>query len=82
MVLIKKEIKIRFFRCINYYFNDLLPLQKDIGEKINKIFILDNEISSRRKIIEESQPIVFSILQHLVSSGFNEHYILKGFQNI
>ena len=49
----KKEIKIRFFKCINYYFNDLLPLQKDIGEKINKIFILDNEISSRRKIIEE-----------------------------
>jgi hypothetical protein len=76
----KKEIKIRFFRCINYYFNDLLPLQKDIGEKINKIFILDNEISSRRKIIEESQPIVFSILQHLVSSGFNEHYILKAFK--
>ena len=76
----KKEIKIRFFRCINYYFNDLLPLQKDIGEKINKIFILDNEISSRRKIIEESQPIVFAILQHLVSSRFNEHYILKAFK--
>ena len=36
----KKEIKIRFFRCMNYYFNDLLPLQKDIVEKINKISIL------------------------------------------
>ena len=76
----KKEIKIRFFRCINYYFNDLLPLQKDIGEKINKIFILDNEISSRQKILKESQPILFSILQHLLSSGFNEHYILKAFK--
>ena len=43
----KKEIKIRFFRCMNYYFNDLLPLQKDIWEKINKISILDNEISSK-----------------------------------
>ena len=29
----KKEIKIRFFRCMNYYFNDLLPIQKVVGEE-------------------------------------------------
>ncbi|HEX2407466.1 MAG TPA: hypothetical protein VHJ38_09690, partial [Nitrososphaeraceae archaeon] len=31
------------------------------------------------KIIEESQPIVFSILQYLVSAGLNEHDILTAF---
>jgi hypothetical protein len=66
----KKEIKIQFFRCMNYYFNNLLPLQKDISEKINKISILDDEISSKRKLIEESQPIVFSLLQYLINDGF------------
>jgi hypothetical protein len=76
----KKEIKIRYFRCMNYYFNDLLPLQKDIWEKINKISILDDEISSKRKVIEESQPIVFSILQYLFSAGLNEHDILMAFK--
>lgn len=76
----KKEIKIRYFRCMNYYFNDLLPLQKDIWEKINKISILDDEISSKRKVIEESQPIVFSILQNLVNAGLNEHDILNVFK--
>ena len=75
----KKEIKIRFFRCMNYYFNDLLPLQKDIVEKRNKISILDYEISSNRKVIEESQPIVFSILQNLLNEGLNEHDILMAF---
>ena len=76
----KKEIKIRYFRCMNYYFNDLLPLQKDIWEKINKISILDDEISSKRKLIEESQPIVFSILQNLINTGLNEHDILNVFK--
>ena len=76
----KKEIKIRYFRCMNYYFNDLLPLQKDIWEKINKISILDDEISSKRKVIEESQPIVFSLLQNLVNAGLNEHDILNVFK--
>jgi len=76
----KKEIKIRYFRCMNYYFNDLLPLQKDIWEKINKISILDDEISSKRKVIEESQPIVFSILQNLVNAGLNEYDILNVFK--
>ena len=73
----KEEFKVKFFRCINYYFHDLLPLQKDIAEKINMISILDNEISSKRKIIEESQPLVFSILQSLINAGFNEEYILS-----
>jgi len=63
-----------------YYFNDLLPFQKDIMEKINKISILDNEISSQRKIIEESQPIVFSLLQNLLNEGLNEHDILMVFK--
>jgi hypothetical protein len=71
----KNEIKIRFFRCINYYFNNLLPLQQGIFEKQNEISILDSEISSRRKMLE-SQPIVFSILQYLISAGLNEHDIL------
>ena len=65
---------------MNYYFNDLLPLQKDILEKTNKISILDNEISSKRKIIEESQPIVFSLLQNLLNEGLNEHDILMAFK--
>jgi hypothetical protein len=76
--LTKKEIKIRFFRCISYYFNDLLSLQQEIFENQNKISILDSEISSRRKVIE-SQPIVFSILQKLVSAGLNENEILMAF---
>jgi hypothetical protein len=73
----KEEIKIRFFRYINR-FNTLLSLQQDILEKINKLSILDSEISSRRKVIE-SQPIVFSILQNLVSAGLNERDILMAF---
>ena len=76
----KKEIKIRFFRCLNYYFNDLLHLQKDIVDKRNKILILDNEISTKRKVIEESQPIIFSILQYLINKGLNEHDILMAFK--
>ena len=76
----KKEIKIRFFRCMNYYFNDLLPLQKDILEKINKIAILNDEISSKRKVIEDSQPIVYSLLQNLINAGLNEHNILNVFR--
>ena len=76
----KKEIKIRFFRCMNYSFNILLSLQKDIWEKRNKISILDNEISSRRKVLEESQPFVFSILQYLVNGGLNEHDFLTAFK--
>jgi hypothetical protein len=74
----KKEIKIRFFRYINR-FNTLLSLQQDILEKTDKLSILDSEISSRRKVIE-SQPIVFSILQYLVTGGLNEHDFLKAFK--
>ena len=73
----KEEIKIRFFRYINR-FNTLLSLQQDILEKTDKISLLDSEISSRRKVIE-SQPIVFSILQNLVSAGLNENEILEAF---
>jgi len=76
----KKEIKIRFFRCMNYYFNDLLTLQQDIFEKQNEVTILDDEISLKRKIIKESQPIVFSILQNLINTGLNEHDILMFFK--
>src|SRR5215212_168848 len=75
-----KEIKIRFFRCMNYYFNDLLTLQQDIFEKQNEATILDDEISLKRKIIKESQPIVFSILQNLINTGLNEHDILMVFE--
>src|SRR5918993_576377 len=74
----KKELKNRFIRCMNCYFNDLLPLQKDIWDNITKISILESEISSKRKVIE-SQPIVFSILQNLVSAGLNEHDIQMAF---
>jgi hypothetical protein len=34
----------------------------------------------RRKVIEESQPIVFSILQNLVNVGLNETDILMAFK--
>jgi hypothetical protein len=74
----KKELKIRFIRCMNCYFNDLLPLQKDIWDNITKISNLESEISSKRKVIE-SQPTVFSILQNLLSAGLNEHGILMAF---
>ena len=63
---------------MNYFFNDLLPLQKDILDNITKISILESEISSKRKVIE-SQPTIFSILQKLVTAGFNEHDILMAF---
>ena len=49
-------------------------------DKRNKILILDNEISTKRKVIEESQPIVFSILQYLINEGLNEHDILMAFK--
>jgi hypothetical protein len=49
-------------------------------EKINKISILDNEKPSQRKIKEESQPIVFSLLQNLLNEGLNEHDILMVFK--
>src|SRR5918995_921159 len=74
----KEEIKTLFFRYINR-FNTLLSLQQDILEKTDKLSILDSQISSRRKVIE-SQPIVFSILQYLVSAGLNEHDFLMAFK--
>ena len=49
-------------------------------EKINKISILDNEKPSQRKIKEESQPIVFSLLQNLLNEGLHEHDILMVFK--
>jgi hypothetical protein len=74
----KEEIKIRFFRYMNRL-DTLLSLEQDILQKTNNVSILDNELSSRRKVIE-SQPLVFAILQHLVSSGLNEHMILMAFK--
>ena len=74
----KEEIKIRFIRYLNS-FDTLLHLEQDILKKTDKISLLDSEISSRRKVIE-SQPILFSILQYLISSGLNEHYILMAFK--
>ena len=74
----ENEIKIRFFTYLSC-FATLLSLQQDIFENQNKISILDNEISSRRKVIE-SQPIVFSILQNLLNTGLNEHDILMAFK--
>jgi hypothetical protein len=56
-----------------------LSLEQDILQKTDNVSKLDNEILSRRKIIE-SQPMVFAILQYLVSSGLNEHYILMAFK--
>jgi hypothetical protein len=76
----RKEIKIRFFRCMNYYFNDLLIPQKDIFEKQNEVTIIDDEISLKRKVIKESQPVVFSIIQNLINTGLNEHDILMFFK--
>ena len=73
--LTKKEIKILFLRYMDRLYS-LLTLEQDILEKTDKLSILDSEISSRRKVIEESQPIVFSILQNLVNSGLNETNIL------
>jgi hypothetical protein len=77
--LTKKEIKIRFRRYMDRLYS-LLTLEQDILEKTDKLSILDSEIFSRRKVIEESQPIVFSILQNLVKSGLNENNILLAFK--
>ncbi len=77
--LTKKEIKFRFFRYLERL-HTLLTLEQDIFEKTNKLSILDSEIYSRRKIIEESQPIVFSILQNLLNAGLNENDILMAFK--
>jgi hypothetical protein len=60
--------------------NTSLTLEQDIFKKTDKLAILDSEISFRRKIIEKSQPIVFSILQNLVKAGLNEHDILLTFK--
>ena len=77
--LTKKEIKIRFFRYMDHLYT-LLTLEQDILEKTDKLSILNSEIFSRRKIIEESQPIVSSLLQKLVNSGLNENDILMAFK--
>ena len=74
----KKEFKIRFFRYMNRL-DTSLSLEQDILQKTDNASKLDNEILSRRKVIE-SQPMVFAILQHLVSSGLNEHDILMAFK--
>jgi|GEM_PF-888019 len=74
----KKEIKIRFFRYMNRL-DTLLSLEQGILQKTDNISILDNELSARRKVLE-SQPMVFAILQHLTSSGLNEHDILIAFK--
>ena len=58
----------------------LLTLEQDILKKTDELSILNSEISSGRKIIEESQPIVFSILQKLVNAGLNENDILMAFK--
>jgi FMN phosphatase YigB (HAD superfamily) len=71
----KTEIKIKFYRYIDRLYT-LLTLEQDILEKTDKLSIMNNEISSGRKIIEKSQPIVFSILQNLLNGGLNEHDIL------
>ena len=57
----------------------LLTLEQDIVEKTDKLSLLENEISSRRKTIE-SQPILFSILNNLINSGLNENDILMAFK--
>jgi hypothetical protein len=70
----KKEIKNRFFRYMNRLYT-YLSLEQDILQKTENVSILDNELLSIRKVIE-SQPMVFAILHHLVSSGLNERDIL------
>jgi hypothetical protein len=77
--LTKKEIKNRFFRYMDSLYT-LLTLEQDILEKTDMLSILNSEISSRRKIIQVSQPTVFSLLQNLVSAGLNEHDILMAFK--
>jgi hypothetical protein len=77
--LTKKEIKNRFFRYMDSLYT-LLTLEQDILEKTDMLSILNSEISSRRKIIQVSQPAVFSLLQNLVSAGLNEHDILMAFK--
>ena len=47
----KKEIKIRFFRYMNRL-DTLLSLEQDILQNTDNVSILDNELSSRRKVLE------------------------------
>jgi hypothetical protein len=76
--LTKEEIKLRFFKYINC-FDTLLTFEQDICKKTDELSLLNNEISSARKVIE-SQPVIFSILQNLVNAGLNEHTILTAFK--
>ena len=75
----KEEIKIKFYRYMDRLYS-LLTLEQETLEKRDKLSVLNGEISSGRKIIEESQPIVFSILQKLVNAGLNENSILLAFK--
>ncbi len=75
----KEEIKIKFYRYMDRLYS-LLTLEQETLEKTDKLSVLNGEISSGRKIIEESQPIVFSILQKLVNAGLNENSILLAFK--
>jgi len=47
----KKEIKIKFFRYMNRL-DTLLSLEQDILQNTDNVSILDNELSSRRKVLE------------------------------
>ena len=54
----KEEIKIKFYRYINR-FDTLLTLEQDIFKKTDELSILNSEISSGRKTIEESAHYIF-----------------------
>ena len=74
----KEETKIRFFRYMEDL-DTLLTLEQDIFKKKNELSMLNSEISSGSKVTE-SHPVIFYILQKLITGGLNEDEILVAFK--
>ncbi|MGB9168385.1 MAG: hypothetical protein WCB31_05600 [Nitrososphaeraceae archaeon] len=76
----KKEVKTKFFKLLDK-FTDLFLVEIEIAVKQNEVFVLDNDIISRREILK-AQPEIFSGVKCLLESGLGENNILSMFQII
>lgn len=75
-----KVVKTKFFKFLDK-FADLFLVEIEIAEKQNEVFVLDNDIISRREILKV-QPEIFSCVKCLLESGLGENNLLSMFQII
>ena len=75
-----KEVKTKFFELLDQ-FVDSFSLHIEIAEKRNEVFVLENKINSKRKILKD-QPELFSAVNDLLEKGYNESSSLSAFEII